>query len=236
LQQVFTNISLNAIQAMEQGGQLTINVDQDEQQAIIDIIDTGSGIPQEHLDKIFDPFFSTKPVGKGTGLGLSIVHGLIEEHQGEVTVDSKIGEGTTFHIRLPLAPSSGPQPKLPSPTVIAEEMGLTPQLYWMLLTKFSTLGEKMVGDLARSLASENLDAARRTAHELKGSALNLRLEGLSTFASRLEGALRSGELPTIRSTFDKLRQEFEMLKTIITRSPDGSGTAFSTGSGAQAEK
>ena len=70
----------------------------------MDIIikDSGPGIPQEFLSRIFDPFFTTKDVGKGSGLGLFIVHEIIEEHDGCIAVDSKVNEGTTFLIRLPL--------------------------------------------------------------------------------------------------------------------------------------
>jgi two-component system NtrC family sensor kinase len=63
--------------------------------------DTGSGIPEENLDKIFEPFFSTKQVGKGTGLGLSICYGIIEAHGGRIEVESKLDEGTTFRVILP---------------------------------------------------------------------------------------------------------------------------------------
>jgi two-component system NtrC family sensor kinase len=69
---------------------------------IVDIADTGPGIPKANLAKIFDPFFTTKPVGKGTGLGLSICYGIINKMGGEISVDSVLGEGTTFHIRFPL--------------------------------------------------------------------------------------------------------------------------------------
>ncbi|MBP1727574.1 MAG: hypothetical protein H6Q51_2872, partial [Deltaproteobacteria bacterium] len=65
--------------------------------------DTGCGIPEENLTKIFDPFFSTKEVGFGTGLGLSVAHGIVERHGGTLTVKSKVGEGSVFTIRLPLA-------------------------------------------------------------------------------------------------------------------------------------
>ena len=66
------------------------------------VSDTGSGIPAEHLSKIFDPFFTTKPVGEGTGLGLSITYGIIEHHQGTITVKSQLGVGTSFTVRIPV--------------------------------------------------------------------------------------------------------------------------------------
>ena len=67
----------------------------------LEIADTGLGVQKEHIDRVFDPFFTTKDVGKGTGLGLSIVHGIIKEHQGTITIESKPGQGTKFAIVLP---------------------------------------------------------------------------------------------------------------------------------------
>jgi two-component system NtrC family sensor kinase len=69
--------------------------------------DTGEGIDEAVLDRIFDPFFTTKPLGKGTGLGLSICYGIIRDHNGQITVKSKKGIGTTFEIRLPLEETNG---------------------------------------------------------------------------------------------------------------------------------
>jgi two-component system NtrC family sensor kinase len=73
----------------------------------IAIVDTGCGIPEADLKRIFDPFFTTKGVGKGTGLGLSVSHGIIEAHGGTIEVASKVGEGTTFRVCLPLDPVAG---------------------------------------------------------------------------------------------------------------------------------
>ncbi len=102
LQQVFTNIVLNAVWVMDKGGELTICAKHDGSTCEVSISDTGPGIPPGNLPRIFDPFFTTKPIGKGTGLGLSIVYGIIQDHHGEITVDSEPGKGTTFYIRLPL--------------------------------------------------------------------------------------------------------------------------------------
>jgi two-component system, NtrC family, sensor kinase len=103
LQQVFLNLFLNARDAMPKGGWLTIVTRQEADGAIVEVADTGSGIPPEHLSRIYDPFFTTKDIGKGTGLGLSITYGIVQEHDGTIACDSQIGQGTRFIIRLPLA-------------------------------------------------------------------------------------------------------------------------------------
>jgi len=102
LQQVLLNLLTNARDAMSGGGALTISAlhDKEHHQAILKVSDTGHGIQKEHLAKIFDPFFTTKPRGKGTGLGLSVSHGIIESHKGEISVESEVGQGTCFTIRL----------------------------------------------------------------------------------------------------------------------------------------
>jgi two-component system NtrC family sensor kinase len=106
LQQVFTNLILNAVQAMPQGGSLTIStvLRQDEDKIHVSFADTGQGIARENLDKIFEPFFSTKKVGEGTGLGLSVSYGLIRNHGGEIKVTSEAGRGTVFTVVLPVGP------------------------------------------------------------------------------------------------------------------------------------
>jgi two-component system NtrC family sensor kinase len=102
-QQVFLNLFLNARDAMPKGGWLTIVTRQERGGAIVEIGDTGSGIPPEQLSRIYDPFFTTKAIGKGTGLGLSITYGIVQEHGGSITCDSQEGQGTRFTIHLPLA-------------------------------------------------------------------------------------------------------------------------------------
>jgi signal transduction histidine kinase len=108
LQQVFTNLMLNAQQAMPEGGRLSIEtrfsppIGEFQGCVEVEFTDTGSGIRPEILNKIFEPFYTTKEVGKGTGLGLSISYGIIKEHQGDILVKSKLGEGTTFTLVLPL--------------------------------------------------------------------------------------------------------------------------------------
>jgi two-component system NtrC family sensor kinase len=102
LQQVCTNLILNAIQAMPEGGRLTLNTSANNSQVIIEVQDTGCGISPENMRKLFTPFFTTKEKGKGVGLGLAVAHGIIQRHQGRIEVQSKEGEGTTFTIYLPL--------------------------------------------------------------------------------------------------------------------------------------
>jgi two-component system, NtrC family, sensor kinase len=103
LQQVLVNLSLNACEAMLDGGSLMIETSRKGDQIVIKVTDTGCGIKSEHLEKIFEPFFTTKPVGKGTGLGLSVSCGIVQQHGGRLEVDSVPGKGTTFTITLPSA-------------------------------------------------------------------------------------------------------------------------------------
>jgi len=102
LQQVCTNLILNAVQAMPDGGRLTLRTSADDNQVKIEIQDTGCGISPENIRKLFTPFFTTKEKGKGVGLGLAIAYGIIQRHRGSIEVQSKEGEGTTFTIYLPL--------------------------------------------------------------------------------------------------------------------------------------
>jgi PAS domain S-box-containing protein len=102
IQQVFINIILNAMDAMPDGGKLKIELSQTDNQAVVVIEDTGTGIKNQHLPHIFDPFFTTKGIGKGTGLGLSISYAIIKEHEGRVTVESESGKGSRFVIFVPM--------------------------------------------------------------------------------------------------------------------------------------
>ena len=116
LEQVITNLAMNAMDAMPGGGTLTITTSTMEIRAhspsirpflapgkyvVLSVADTGTGIPPEVRSRMFEPFFTTKPVGKGTGLGLAMVYGIVKSHQGEVWVRSEPGVGTTFEIYLP---------------------------------------------------------------------------------------------------------------------------------------
>jgi len=100
MQQVFLNLSLNACEAMPEGGVLTVTTRQEESTVRVYFADTGCGISQEFLTQIFDPFFTTKPVGKGTGLGLSVSYGIIQQHGGQLLVNSTPNEGSTFTVVL----------------------------------------------------------------------------------------------------------------------------------------
>jgi two-component system NtrC family sensor kinase len=102
LKQVIVNLVVNAIQAMPEGGKLDIRTHTCDDHILIFIEDTGVGMSSEVLKQIFLPFFTTKDVGEGTGLGLSVVHGIVSSHGGSIKVDSTVGLGTTFEIRLPL--------------------------------------------------------------------------------------------------------------------------------------
>lgn len=99
LEQVFMNLALNAKAAMKHGDKLRITARLEDQHIRVEFVDTGVGIPSEFLDKIFDPFFSTKE--NGTGLGLSVSYGIVQSHHGSIEVQSQIGVGTIFTIRLP---------------------------------------------------------------------------------------------------------------------------------------
>ncbi|MDH3215029.1 MAG: PAS domain S-box protein [Candidatus Krumholzibacteria bacterium] len=102
LNQVFMNILVNSSQAIEDKGDIFIKTYSSADRVVIEIRDTGRGIPKESLDKIFDPGFTTKGAGVGTGLGLSIVYQIIQDHRGEIKVDSEVGKGTTLRIILPI--------------------------------------------------------------------------------------------------------------------------------------
>ncbi len=123
MQQVFLNIIQNAMQAMPQGGTLTIGVEQRADRVAIAFSDTGIGIPPENLNRVFDPFFTTKEAGQGTGLGLSVSYGIAARHGGKIEVESTVGAGTTFTVLLPAyiaspflsVPPGGLEPPHPAP-------------------------------------------------------------------------------------------------------------------------
>ncbi|MBK6751195.1 MAG: PAS domain-containing protein [Acidobacteria bacterium] len=101
IQQAVIVLATNAIDAMPEGGDLTFRVFEQRSRIVIEVEDTGTGIPAENMSKIYEPFFTTKEVGKGTGLGLAVCYGIISEHGGRLSVRSNVGKGTTFSIFLP---------------------------------------------------------------------------------------------------------------------------------------
>jgi two-component system NtrC family sensor kinase len=112
MRQAFVNIALNACEAMGKGGTLTVRVHRADLDTVeLAVSDTGPGISKEHLGQIFDPFFSTKE--KGTGLGLSVVYGIVQRHGGHIEVQSEVGRGTSFFLRLPVKKEAGAAPARP---------------------------------------------------------------------------------------------------------------------------
>jgi len=101
--QVLVNLCVNARDAMPPGGMITVETRAERGHALITVTDDGPGIPDDIKARVFEPFFTTKPVGKGTGLGLAVVHGIVEQAGGSIELDSRVGVGTTFRIRLPAA-------------------------------------------------------------------------------------------------------------------------------------
>jgi signal transduction histidine kinase len=94
------NLMINAIQSMKQGGTLSVNAFRNNSKVILEVSDTGDGIEEENLDKIFDPFYTTKRPGEGTGLGLWLTYEIVKNYDGEISVHSKKGKGSTFTIKF----------------------------------------------------------------------------------------------------------------------------------------
>jgi len=122
LQQVFLNLFLNARDAMEIGGRLSIRSFAEAGTVRVAVADSGSGITQENLPRIFDPFFTTKGARRGTGLGLSVSYGIVQEHGGDIEVESEIGKGTRFLLVFPEAPAPSRRP-VPDRTMAASPNG-----------------------------------------------------------------------------------------------------------------
>lgn len=107
INQVFMNLLVNAAQAIDSMGTITLRSGAGERAVWVEIADTGKGMPAEVMARIFEPFYTTKPVGKGTGLGLSISADIVKRHRGTLTVRSRPGEGTCFRLELPLGAAAG---------------------------------------------------------------------------------------------------------------------------------
>ncbi len=101
LQQAIIALATNAVDAMPNGGVLKISCRKEGGNVLVEVSDTGVGIPAENIAKIFEPFFTTKEVGRGTGLGLAVCYGILTEHGGSLDVQSTVGVGTTFTIAIP---------------------------------------------------------------------------------------------------------------------------------------
>ncbi len=160
MQQVLVNLVNNAMDAMDpsRGGRIDIVLRGGKGEALLDVLDNGSGIPEPVLERIFDPFFTTKPVGKGTGLGLSICYGIVTNLGGSMTVESKVGRGTTFHVRIPH--QSGGELERPAARVSLDEedgiFGRAPQPPTVVLLADNEEGfAEMVG---KRLARRNVIA------------------------------------------------------------------------------
>lgn len=127
LEQIFLNLIINAQHAMDKGGDLSVAVRKANsgKRVVIIVADSGIGIPPENLSKIFDPFFTTKSEGKGTGLGLSTTYGIVTSHEGEISVDSEVGKGTTVRVSLPVSPQGASQAKTTVPTDLPAPAGTT---------------------------------------------------------------------------------------------------------------
>jgi two-component system NtrC family sensor kinase len=103
INQVVMNLVINASHALgPERGKIHVRTGRSSENVWIDVEDNGSGIPKEVLPRIFDPFYTTKPVGKGTGLGLSLSYGIVQKHSGNITVQTEVGKGTTFRVTLPI--------------------------------------------------------------------------------------------------------------------------------------
>ena len=98
---IFLNLLLNSLQAIDKQGEIAIRTWYSDSHVYASVSDNGAGIPHDKLNRVFDPFFTTKPVGEGTGLGLSMVYYIVKKHDGDISVDSQHGKGTTFTVSLP---------------------------------------------------------------------------------------------------------------------------------------
>jgi signal transduction histidine kinase len=111
IHQVFHNLLLNAIQASPPQGTIELRTSVDGKQALIEVQDHGSGIEPAHLKRLFEPFFTTRAIGHGAGLGLAICYGIVRDHGGSIDVDTQVGDGSTFRVRLPFSPQPARETK-----------------------------------------------------------------------------------------------------------------------------
>ncbi len=161
LREVLTNIVFNAMDAMPQGGKITIKSKLENNRVVLSITDTGMGIPEEIKGRLFDPFFTTKSP-EGLGMGLSVAYGIVSRHGGSINVDSSAGKGATFYIKLPVAVSAGKRLLLPEePTSIKRATILLieddPQTNEVLRLMLEWLGHKVEGFTNAKEALETFD-------------------------------------------------------------------------------
>jgi nitrogen-specific signal transduction histidine kinase/ActR/RegA family two-component response regulator len=121
LREALTNLIINAVDAMPQGGTLTLRTRADAEQCYVTVADTGTGMTEEVRQRCFEPFFSTKGT-RGTGLGLSMVYGIIQRHRGDVQIESRLGVGTKFIIRLPVARNISPATETAAPAAVTQPL------------------------------------------------------------------------------------------------------------------
>ncbi|HUG54659.1 MAG TPA: ATP-binding protein [Vicinamibacteria bacterium] len=115
IRQALIALLMNALDATPAGGHVSIETRREGEGVVLTVVDTGVGIPAESKDKIFSPFFTTKPLGQGTGLGLAICHGIVASHGGEIRVESEVDKGTRLSLVLPLSRPARPEPATPTP-------------------------------------------------------------------------------------------------------------------------
>jgi len=115
INQVLMNLLVNAAQAIPQQGKIILRTGQVGEEVWVEVEDNGCGIPTEHLGRIFDPFYTTKPVGTGTGLGLSVSYNIVSKHQGRLEVRTEINVGTCFRLTLPIVRQPAEPAEAPAP-------------------------------------------------------------------------------------------------------------------------
>ena len=141
LREAFTNLVLNAVDAMPKGGTLTLRTRAADGQVEVEVRDTGTGIPEHIREKIFDPFFTTKGP-KGTGLGLSMAYGILQRHNGRITVESEEGHGTTFRLLFPAAAAGSAADAAPP---LAAAPGALVSLHCLVVDDEEEVGEVVGG-------------------------------------------------------------------------------------------
>lgn len=241
MQQVLMNLCVNARDAMPSGGLLRLQTQNRQLDAaqtslhpkarpgryvVLQVSDTGTGIPPEILEKVFDPFFTTKPAGQGTGLGLPTVMGIVEGHEGFVTVESKVGTGTQFSVYLPAAEDEGrefaPPPPAAQPRgkgelvlVVDDESAIR----GLLRTTLESFGYRV---LTASAGEEALRYYRAHSSEIKSVILDLMMPGLSWRATVQRLHQLNPQLPIIAMSglstdLTALKQEVPGIASVLAK-------------------